>query len=198
MLNLPYRIILGSQSPRRKELLNGIDIPFEVRTLPNVEEDYPIDLPLHEIPRYLSAQKARYYIPTLANDELLITADTVVLVKNEVLGKPLSKAEAEEMLKKLSGECHTVITGVSFSRPSGIKHMLQASSKVYFAPLTNDEISYYLERYRPYDKAGSYGIQEWIGYVAIQRIEGSFYNVMGLPIHLIYHVLKNWNLYESC
>lgn len=197
MLSLPYRIILGSQSPRRSALLKGLDIPFEVRTLTNVDEDYPIDLDLEQIPLYLAAKKASYYIPTLTSEELLITADTVVLVNGDVLGKPTDKQEAKEMLQILSGNCHTVVTGVAFSRPTGIHKMLTSKSKVFFAELSDEEIDYYLEKYKPYDKAGSYGIQEWIGYVAIQKIEGSFYNVMGLPIHLIYQTLKDWNLYEK-
>lgn len=192
MLSLPYHLVLGSQSPRRAALLKGLDIPFEVRAVPTLEEDYPIDLDLEQIPLYLAAQKASYYIPTLQENELLITADTVVLVNGEVLGKPANREEATEMLQLLSDKCHSVVTGVAFSRPQGIKELFSSKSRVYFSKLSKEDIDYYLDHYKPYDKAGSYGIQEWIGYVGIQRIEGSFYNVMGLPIHLIYQTLKDW------
>ncbi len=192
MLTLPYHLVLGSQSPRRAELLKGLDIPFEVRALPNHKEEYPKDLPLEQIPLYLAKQKATYYINSLKQNELLITADTVVIVKERVLGKPSNHEEATKMLQMLSDNCHTVVTGVAFSRPSGILKAFSSKSQVFFAKLSKDEINYYLDHYKPYDKAGSYGIQEWIGYVGIQRIEGSFYNVMGLPIHLVYQTLKSW------
>lgn len=197
MISFPYHIILGSQSPRRAALLKGLDIPFEIRSRKDIKEHYPEDLDPEAIPQYLATLKASYFLPELKENELLITADTVVIVNGSVLGKPTDIDEAREMLQRLSGECHTVVTGVAFTRPSGIRKSFRAKSRVFFAKLDPQEIDYYLNRYKPYDKAGSYGIQEWIGYVAIRRIEGSFYNVMGLPIHLVYKTLKQWKSYES-
>lgn len=197
MFPFPYHLILGSLSPRRKTLLEGLDLPFETRGMANIEEDYPLDLALEEIPLYIAAEKAIAYIPDLKDNDLLITADTVVIVSGEVLGKPGNRQEAQEMLEKLSDSGHTVVTGVAFSRPNGIHKLFSSRSEVYFAKLEKEEINYYLDKYKPYDKAGSYGIQEWLGYVAIRRIDGSFYNVMGLPIHLIYQTLKEWTEYEK-
>lgn len=193
MIQLPYKIVLGSQSPRRKELLAGLDIPFEVRTMPNIDETPPTHIPPHEVARHLACRKAQAYREHLASDELLITADTVVLTEEgKLLGKPHSPEEARHMLQTLSGVMHRVITGVALMSPLGKGYSFSAESKVWFAPLSEEEIEYYLSHYKPYDKAGSYGIQEWIGYVAIARIEGSFYNIMGLPVHLVYKELSNW------
>lgn len=199
MLNLPYKLVLGSQSPRRRSLLKRLDLPFETRLIPDIDESYPADIPLDKVPRFLAEAKARSYISTLASNELLITADTVVLLGEKLLGKPSSREEASAMLGALAGNWHRVVTGVSFSRPQGICYSMEAESRVLFATLSDEEINYYLDHYHPYDKAGSYGIQEWIGFVAIRAIEGSFYNVMGLPIHLIYQTLREWaEKYEPC
>lgn len=173
-------------------LMEGLDIAFEQRVIPDIDESFPSDLPHPDIPIYISKQKAKAYIPTLKEDELLITADTVVLLNNRVLGKPHNQEEARSMLASLSNNIHTVVTGVCFSRCMGIIHTIAAESKVHFGKLSPEEINYYINQYKPFDKAGAYGIQEWIGYVAIHQIEGSFYNVMGLPIHQIYQTLRNW------
>ncbi len=193
MIQLPYKLVLGSQSPRRKELLAGLDIPFEVRTMPDIDETPSPHTALTEVARHLACRKAAAYRPLLASGELLITADTVVLTDEDcLLGKPHSPEEARQMLRSLSNTMHRVITGVALMLPSGRGYSFSAESKVWFSPLSEQEINYYLTHYHPYDKAGSYGIQEWIGYVAIARIEGSFYNVMGLPVHLVYKELSNW------
>lgn len=186
-----YDIILGSQSPRRKELLSGLDLPFTQKAMPDIVEEYPAELPLTEVPLHLAQTKAEAYRAKglMQENTLLITADTVVIVEDMILGKPQDKEDARRMLRTLSGQTHQVVTGVCISHLSG-KKAFSCSSMVTFAQLSDEEIDYYLDRYRPYDKAGSYGIQEWIGYIAIQRVEGSFYNVMGLPVHLLYNELK--------
>lgn len=190
MLHLPYQIVLGSQSPRRRELLAGLDIPFEVRPMPQIDESYPADLPLSETARYIACHKAEAYLPQLAERELLITADTVVIVGETILGKPASRAEAVDMILQLAGRTHTVSTGVALALADGVFHNFSAETLVSFSPLSRGEAEYYVDHYRPYDKAGAYGIQEWIGYIAIERIEGSFYNVMGLPMVPLYQALK--------
>lgn len=188
-----YNIILGSQSPRRKELLSGLDIHFKQQTIPNIQENYPADLPLEEVPQHLARVKAEAYRAhgLLEDNTLLITADTVVIIDQTILGKPQNREEAYVMLQKLSGRTHQVVTGVCISHKAQSK-IFSCTSSVTFAKLSSEEIDYYLTQYHPYDKAGSYGIQEWIGYIAIQRVEGSFYNVMGLPVHLLYHELKGF------
>lgn len=186
-----YHIILASNSPRRKELLAGLGMPFEIRVLDNVDESYPPTLAVSEVALFISKTKAAAYVSTLKNDELIITADTVVLLNNEILGKPINKEEAILMLKKLSGNKHEVITGVSLT--STKKNVsFSVSSFVQFAALSDYEISLYVEQFNPLDKAGAYGIQEWIGYIGVENIEGSFYNVMGLPIQRLYKELKNF------
>lgn len=179
-----YRIILGSQSPRRVELLRGLDLDFVQRPMPEIDESYPESLPLDEVALYIARQKATAYLPELSADDLLITADTVVLVEGCLLGKPASEEEAREMLSLLSGRRHRVLTGFCLwsreRREEGL-----CSTEVSFGQLSAADIDYYVSRYRPMDKAGSYGIQEWIGYRAIRSVEGSFYNVMGLPVHQI-------------
>ena len=188
-----YRLVLGSGSPRRRELLAGLDIPFEVRALPGIDESYPPTLQAEEIPVYLARKKAEAYLPELKADELLLTADTIVWTFGEVLGKPKDRADAIAMLRKLSGRTHEVITGVCLTtRERSVS--FPAVSSVRFATLDDAEITYYVDHYRPFDKAGSYGIQEWIGYVAVEAIEGSFYNVMGLPIRKVYEALKRWKM----
>ena len=184
------KIILGSQSPRRSELLKVLDIPFIVRSL-DVPEDFPRNLPLSTVPAYLAKKKGMAFLPTLASDELLITADTVVVAEHQILNKPSSVEEARSMLLLLSGRKHQVITAV-YLMDQHKQILIEDSALVYFNPLSDAEISYYIEVYRPFDKAGGYGIQDWIGYVAIEKIEGSFYTVMGLPVHRVYRELSQW------
>ena len=185
-----YRIVLGSQSARRQQLLKGLDIDFEIKTLDNTEETFPSDMPAGEVAPYLARRKAEALQP-LADDELLITADTVVVVDDKIYGKPSGKEEARSMLQTLSGRMHEVITGVAITTAER-SVVFAVSTKVWFTHISTEDIDYYIERYRPFDKAGSYGIQEWIGFVGIEHIEGSFYNVMGLPVHRIYRVLKDF------
>lgn len=184
-----YTIILGSGSPRRRELLAGLDIDFTVKLIPGLEESYPDALQGEDIPMFLAKQKSDAY--TLADDELLITADTIVWLDNRVYGKPHSEAEACEMLRALSGRTHQVITGVCL-RTNRRTELFSATTQVTFARLTDEEITGYVRKYRPMDKAGSYGVQEWIGYIGVEHIEGSYYNVMGLPIQKVYNVLKKF------
>ena len=184
-----YRIILGSQSPRRVELLRGLDLPFEQVLLEGVDESYPATLRPEEIPLYIAQHKAESYRPLLDDQTLLITADTLVFVEDEVLGKPRTPDEAASMLQRLSGRRHYVTTGVSI-RTSQHDLSFADTAAVDFLPLTSREIEYYVQHYSPLDKAGAYGIQEWIGYTAISSIEGSFYTVMGLPVHLVSKYLK--------
>ena len=185
-----YKIILASNSPRRKELLGGLGVDFEVRTLQGIDESYPDTLRGEEIPMHISAKKAEAYKRTMAENEMIITADTIVYDNGKVLGKPKDKADAVQMLRQLSGHAHEVITGVSIlTRSRTIQ--FASISKVFFATLTDEEIDYYVDTYCPFDKAGAYGIQEWIGFVGVTRIEGSFFNVMGLPIQRLYTELKS-------
>ncbi|MBO5226404.1 MAG: septum formation protein Maf [Parabacteroides sp.] len=186
-----YKVVLGSNSPRRRELLAGLDINFEVQTIAGIDESYPETLEAKEIPVYLAKKKAEAYLSTMPEDELLITADTIVWTFDQILGKPKDREEAIEMLRKLSGQVHEVITGVCLTTKEKMVSFA-ATSSVHFAELEEEEIIYYVDNYRPFDKAGSYGIQEWIGYVAVESINGSFYNVMGLPVRLLYQQLKNF------
>lgn len=188
MSKTDYHIILASNSPRRKELLSGIDIEYEVRTLPDIDESYPDTLPLDEVAEFLAQKKASAYTDTLSENTLLITADTVVILGNEILGKPADKTDAKRMLKKLSDNTHKVVTGVCMTRKNR-KISFSDTAFVTFGKLTDEEIEYYVEKYNPSDKAGAYGVQEWIGYVAVKRIEGSYFNVMGLPIYKVYKEL---------
>lgn len=186
-----YKIILGSNSPRRKELLSGLDIKFNVKVIPGLEENYPETLDPQEIPVFLSKQKAEAYLSSLDDTMLLITADTIVWNGNAVIGKPKNRAEAIQMLRSLSGHEHHVVTGVCLTTT---KKQLTFSviSSVRFASLNDEEIIYYVDKYKPFDKAGAYGIQEWIGYVGVEGISGSFYNVMGLPVQRLYQELKTF------
>lgn len=186
-----YKIILGSNSPRRKELLSGLDIKFNVKVIPGLEENYPETLDPQEIPVFLSKQKAEAYLSSLDDTMLLITADTIVWNGNAVIGKPKNRAEAIQMLRSLSGHEHHVVTGVCLTTT---KKQLTFSviSSVRFASLNDEEIIYYVDKYKPFDKAGAYGIQEWIGYVGVESIFGSFYNVMGLPVQRLYQELKTF------
>lgn len=187
----PYRLLLASQSPRRRELMTGCAIPYELAPRYDCDECYPASLPAEEVPAYLSRLKSDAYPVPLAPNEVLLTADTVVILDGEVLGKPADRADALRMLARLSGNRHTVITGVTL-RSTERTHTFSARSDVWFRSLTEEEIAYYVNHYRPFDKAGSYGIQEWIGYAAIERIDGSFYNVMGLPIQRVYVELEKF------
>ena len=184
-----YKVILASNSPRRKELLGGLGIDFEVRTLSDIDESYPNALRGENIPMFISGKKAEAYKQGMADDEMIITADTIVYDNGQVLGKPKNRGEAVQMLKELSGHAHEVITGVSIVTKKKTVQFA-STSKVTFSTLTDEEIAYYVDTYKPYDKAGAYGIQEWIGYVAVTRIEGSYFNVMGLPIQKLYSELK--------
>ena len=186
-----YHIILGSNSPRRKELLSGLDLNFEVKVISGLEEDYPNTLHPEEIPLYLSKLKAEAYIPDLQDDTLLITADTIVWNGNNVIGKPKNRKEAIDMLKSLSGHEHYVVTGVCLTTTKKQKSF-SVISTVRFTTLAEDEIIYYVDKYKPFDKAGAYGIQEWIGYVGVESITGSFYNVMGLPVQRLYQEIKSF------
>jgi septum formation protein len=186
-----YHIILASNSPRRKELLAGIDVEYEVRTLPDIDETYPANLPSEEVAEYLAQKKAAAYTSLLKDDTLLITADTVVLLEGRILGKPSDKDDAKRMLKDLSGKTHRVVTGVCLTSKSK-RVSFSDVAHVTFGPLTGEEIDYYVEKYNPADKAGAYGVQEWVGYAGVERIEGSYYNVMGLPIYKVYRELKRF------
>lgn len=180
-----YRILLASKSPRRRQLLEGCGIAFEIAEGREAEEVYPSTLPAEQVAEYLSGLKSDAYADVLAADDLLITADTVVIAGGEILGKPTDRADAVRMLRSLSGCEHKVITGVTL-RTMTKKESFSCESRVRFRSLLDEEIEHYIDTYRPYDKAGAYGIQEWIGYVAIEAIEGSFYNVMGLPVQALY------------
>lgn len=186
-----YKVILASASPRRQELLSGIDQEYELRTLPDVDESFPDDLPREEVAEYLARKKATAYTDALKEDELLITADTVVLLNGLILGKPDDREDARRMLRMLSCKRHRVITGVCLTsiRKS---HSFSDTAWVTFGELTDEEIDYYLDCYNPADKAGSYGVQEWIGYVGVEKIEGSYFNVMGFPIYKVYRELKRF------
>lgn len=183
------RYILASGSPRRRELMALLDVDFRVDTSRQVEEIVPEGLPAEEIPAYLSRLKAAPYLADLADDEVLITADTVVVLDGRVIGKPADAADARRILSALAGNVHRVITGVSIGRPDGSLTTFSETTEVEFDNLSAEEIDYYIERYRPFDKAGAYGIQEWIGAAAVKGIRGSFYNVMGLPIHRLYKAI---------
>ena len=185
------RIILGSRSPRRRELLADCDITFEVADSYEVEEIFPADLPAAEVAEYLSRLKADGYPLPLAENDILITADTVVINNGEILGKPSDRDHAIRMIASLGGKTHTVVTGVTI-RTAERSVSFSSSSEVTFRELDTDEIEYYVDTYRPFDKAGAYGIQEWIGCTAIESISGSFYNVMGLPVAALYKQLKQF------
>lgn len=184
-----YKVILASNSPRRKELLSGLGLEYEVKVMPGIDETYPDTLPTEEVPVYIAREKAEAYRKSIAEDELIITADTVVCIDGEVLGKPADAAEAHDMLRKLAGRTHLVITGVCLTT-SQFQKSFASVTEVTFDKLTDDEISFYVDKYRPFDKAGAYGVQEWIGYVGVTGMNGSFYNVMGLPVQRLYQELK--------
>ena len=186
-----YSIQLASNSPRRRELLAGLGIQYNVATLPEIDESYPETLQGSEIPSYIARQKAPAYSRMMKSDTLLITADTIVWLNGKVYGKPPNEEHAKQMLRELSGQTHTVITGVAITTCHKQK-VFAVESYVTFATLSDEEIDYYVTHYRPYDKAGAYGIQEWIGYIGVTELQGSYFNVMGLPIQRLYNELKNF------
>ena len=185
-------IILASGSPRRRELLKGLDIDFEIDTNNNFKESFTADIPFEEVPRLMSEGKSAGFHRPLKEDEILITADTMVIIPGkEILGKPRDRQDAFRMLRDLSGRSHLVITAVTI-RDIYRKETFTATSEVWFKDLTDDEISYYVDTYKPYDKAGAYAIQEWIGHIGIRRIEGSYFNVVGFPVQRVYEALQRF------
>ena len=192
-----YSVVLASNSPRRKELLSGLGVNFSVKTLPDVDESFPDTLKGEEIPLFIARKKADAYkmlFSSVTSNEveeplLVITADTIVWLEDEVLGKPANATEARAMLSKLSGKKHQVITGVCLTTALWQKSFA-AVSEVQFSSLTEEEMDYYIQNYCPYDKAGAYGVQEWIGFIGVESIQGSYFNVMGLPIQRLYRELK--------
>lgn len=184
-----YRIILASNSPRRKELLGGLGIDYEVKVLPGIDESYPESLKGEEIPVYIASEKAAAYRAVMQENDLIITADTIVYLDGEVLGKPRDAADAVRMLRLLSGKTHQVITGVCITTQA-FQKSFAAVTEVTFDTLSEEEIDYYVSKYAPMDKAGSYGIQEWIGFIGVTGMKGSYFNVMGLPVQRLYRELK--------
>jgi len=180
-----YHIILASNSPRRRELLAGLGLDFEVRILPGIDESYPPTLPVEQIAEHIATKKADAYREQMSADELIITADTIVVAAGEVMGKPHDAADARRMLHALSNRTHQVITGVCLTTQH-MQKRFSVTTDVTFKALTDKEIDYYIATYRPYDKAGAYGIQEWIGYIGVTGLNGSYFNVMGLPVQRIY------------
>ena len=185
------RLLLASKSPRRSQLLRDCGLDFEVVDGREAEEIYPADMPSEQVAEYLSRVKSDAYADMVEGGDVLITADTIVVAGGEILGKPSDREDAVRMLGLLSGASHTVITGVTLRSADKVESF-SCTSRVKFRTIEPDEVDYYLDTYRPYDKAGAYGIQEWIGYVAISGIEGSFYNVMGLPVQRLYVELENF------
>ena len=187
-------LILSSNSPRRQELLAGLDIPYKVFVIDGIDESYPDTLPVEDIAEYIAVKKAAPYAEELkGNDNIVLTADTIVVCDGKVMGKPKDNEEACKMLTKLSGRTHQVITGVTLTTTEWT-HSFSCSSDVTFASLTEQEILHYVNAYHPLDKAGAYGIQEWIGYIGVTRLEGSYFNVMGLPVQRLYSELKKLNI----
>lgn len=185
------KIILASGSPRRRELMSGLGIDYTVDTETRFDEFYPDGLEIRRIPEYLACGKSRAYSRPLGKDDILITADTLVYCQERILGKPKSREEAVEMLRLLQNNKHTVLTGVCI-RSLDKEISFTSSSDVYFNKISDEEIDYYIDRYKPFDKAGSYGVQEWIGYIGLLKIEGSFYNIMGLPVQRLYTELEKF------
>ena len=194
--NVQYKIILASNSPRRRELLAGLGLSFEVRVLPDIDESYPDTLPAADTAEYIAQKKAAVYQAVMSDDELIITADTVVIVADEVPGKPADADAARVMLRKLSGRTHQVVTGVCLTTRNQSSHF-SVTTEVTFKQLTEAEIDYYISHYQPFDKAGAYGIQEWIGYIGCTGLNGSYYNVMGLPVQRIYTELQTFTRQHS-
>lgn len=191
-------IILASNSPRRRELLGGLDVEFRTWVIPGIDESYPSDLPADEVAEYIARKKAApyftpEYVGQLADDDIVLTADTVVILDGEVMGKPCNEADACQMLRRLSGKTHHVVTGVCLTSKTKTRHF-SVSTNVTFSQLTDEQIAYYVTKYKPLDKAGAYGVQEWIGYVGVTRLEGSYFNVMGLPVQRIYAELQRFGM----
>ena len=184
-----YRYILASNSPRRKELLAGLGLDFEVRVIDGIDESYPASLPASDVAQFIAEKKAQAYRASMAPDELIITADTVVIVGSDILGKPKDEADAVRMLREISGRTHQVTTGVCLTTATR-QRSFSVTTDVTFKQLTDAEIQHYVSTYRPFDKAGAYGIQEWIGYIGVTGLNGSYYNVMGLPVQRIYTELQ--------
>lgn len=190
--NSKYRIILGSQSPRRRELMAGLDIPFRAINI-DADESYPSNLKEGDIPLFISQAKAKAYAPQLRRDELLITADTIVWLEGHMLGKPTNEEDAYRMLRALSGKTHQVFTGVTFTRivdSTPVMESLVDKTDVTFRELSDEEIRYYVTKYQPLDKAGAYGVQEYIGYIGVSNMAGSYFNVMGFPVEPVYTKIK--------
>lgn len=187
----PYRIVLASNSPRRRELLAGLGIEFSTRVIDGIDESWPDGLKGQDIPLFISKSKSAAYVPSLAPDEIVITADTVVMADDRVLGKPHSPQQASEMLHVLSGRSHEVITGVTLAAKDRSRSFA-VTTKVTFDSLSDSEIDWYVSQYAPFDKAGAYGIQEWIGYIGVSSIEGSYFNVVGLPVQRLYRELQDF------
>jgi septum formation protein len=185
-----HKIILASQSPRRQQLLGGLELEFEIRTK-DTDESYSSALQREEVALYLAEKKADAFIPELKENEILITADTTVYINGEILNKPMDRDEAIKMLTKLSGQTHTVITGVCLANIKK-KVVFHGETEVSFTKLEKWEIEHYVDHYSPFDKAGSYGAQDFIGYIGIEKMNGSYYNVMGLPLHLVYQHLESF------
>lgn len=190
-LQLPYRIILASASPRRKQLLEGLGLQFSIQPVEADESQWPSSLQAEAIPLYLAEHKSREFPRTLESDELLITSDTVVWCEGQVLNKPADFSEAFTMLRQLSGKMHEVFTAVCL-RSENKKSLFFDRTRVYFRELSDQEINFYITQYKPFDKAGAYGAQDWIGYVGVERIEGSYFNVMGLPLKMLYEELSRF------
>ena len=180
-----YHLILATKSPRRHQLMKDSGFQFDIVVPEGIEENYPVDLSNKKVPEYLAEQKAAWFLNKINDNEIVITADTIVLFNNTILGKPSDRNEAISMLQTLRGRPHKVITGVCLCTNKH-KKLFSSTSTVYFTNFTDEEIFYYIDNYKPYDKAGSYGAQEWIGYIGIEKVEGSFFNVMGLPVHQLY------------
>lgn len=185
-----YQITLASNSPRRKELLSGLNLDYKVKILPDIDETYPDTLKGEDIPLYIARKKAEAYKSIMSKNELIITADTIVYTDGEVLGKPKDEADARRMLHALSGRSHQVITGACITT-SGFQRSFASVTEVTFDILTDEEVDFYISTYSPMDKAGAYGIQEWIGFIGVSKLNGSYFNVMGLPVQRLYRELKN-------
>lgn len=183
-----YKVILASNSPRRKELLAGLGVDYEVRTLPDVDESYPDTLQGADIPLYIAKKKADAYRNMLQPGELMITADTIVWLDGRVLGKPKDREDALCMLRDMSGRTHEVFTGVCITTTEW-QRSFAAQTEVRFAELSEEEMTYYVDKFQPMDKAGAYGVQEWIGFIGVENISGSYYNIMGLPVQRLYKEL---------
>ena len=191
-----YSLVLASNSPRRRELLLGLGLDFVVRVPEDFDESYPTALDVSQVAEYIAVNKGKTCEQSMRDDELILTADTVVCLNGVVFGKPNNRAEALHMLNELSGQQHWVYTGVCLTSKK-MQTSFTAKTKVFFSSLTEAEMTHYVDVFKPFDKAGAYGVQEWIGSVAVERIEGSYFNIMGLPVHQLYQVLKEFPHFES-